>query len=509
MPSINPGALNILTMRGAVALPKGTDPELLRFSLPQGFPIPTDDETGQIIEPVLFYLVDRHLGTNGQFVLNSAISAAADLRDWWGYLIAFGRRWDAVLRHDVETYRDVMLETVSPKTHEKYSEATVRRRVGTVLDYYRWAHAEGLFDMEAVGLNGKRIRRVRRPIDADPLAHVRLKRGIEVSDILPKSRRDPADDVHPFTRATWRQLARELGPLPLDEAEDARPSRDRLAAELALHTGMRVHEIVATTKHHIEALTFHPDVSPRSIVALAITTTKGSRPRVVYLPVWLIKELLAYINGERKQAVATGRTSGSLKRDPGSLFVNSANARANAGCAVKKYTLQAQFSAAVVRAGLTELVMKTDPDTTQHYYVREPKHSYHDLRHTFAIWTYYKRRQDGDAEPWIMVSQLLGHKDLATTLRIYLRPSARHRPLRRADCTALPSRLRKARVQQARLVARPVPIQTAAGTGRPAHPALIARDDRALGPRRRSYFLAGDVLDSEVPVVEVDTPCFG
>jgi integrase len=50
-----------------------------------------------------------------------------------------------------------------------------------------------------------------------------------------------------------------------------------------------------------------------------------------------------------------------------------------------------------------------------------PRHRYHDLRHTYALWTYHALVEQGISEPWKIIQSLLGHAHLSTTLDTYLR----------------------------------------------------------------------------------------
>ena len=45
----------------------------------------------------------------------------------------------------------------------------------------------------------------------------------------------------------------------------------------------------------------------------------------------------------------------------------------------------------------------------------------HDLRHTYAVWTYYILKENGEAEPWLYIQAQLGHEDLSTTQDTYLK----------------------------------------------------------------------------------------
>lgn len=412
--------MNII-VQTAVDIPATVDiPEAVRrCCLPAGFPFLVDRRTGMIVEPSLFFLDDTYLA-NGGFVKNSATAAANDLKDWWQFLDHKKKAWDEIFRDDIVEYRDIMSRTISPITHEPYSSKTIRRRVGTVLDFYKWAAGEGYVDP----IDRTRIARVVRPIDSHPLAHLSSGHGqIEASTILPPDRSSPDDNVRPLTSEQYRSIARHLGPLPSEQPGDPRSSRDRLAADLALNTGMRVDEVAQLTKWQLLGLQRPLDDEHFGIVAMRIVKTKGGRPRTVLIPSWLVGELHAYIDGERAQCIAAGKKLRLKKpgQESKSLFVNRLDARHNVGKGTRKAALQEAFRHAVIAAGLTENILKTDPDTGEQYIVKAPGHCFHDLRHTFACVLYLALKHAGDTEPWKTIQARLGHKHLSTTLNIYLR----------------------------------------------------------------------------------------
>ena len=45
----------------------------------------------------------------------------------------------------------------------------------------------------------------------------------------------------------------------------------------------------------------------------------------------------------------------------------------------------------------------------------------HDLRHTYAVWSYHILKSLGDPEPWKSIQIQLGHKHIDTTINTYLK----------------------------------------------------------------------------------------
>lgn len=377
-----------------------------RVRLPVGFPILVWDSTHEPIEPVLRYVYDRYRKR-----LSSALSVTNDLKDWWAYLTEHEIRWNVVDLEDVTYYTDVMLNTVSPLTHLRYSTSTIRKRTGAVRGFYEWAAQKKLLD---------------RPIDFSgaagfgPSAVESIGGSADKSSFLPEPSEGVDDFVVALTSVEVAKIFKQLGPLPSERENDPRPSRDRLIGELALNTGMRRDEISNLTYEQIMRLC--PERSLKNgACLLRITKTKGLRPRYVEVPNWLVDELRLYAETERADSLNARR--GDAK-PAYRFFLNGRNAKHNAGWAVKNDTIDRQFRNAVIAAGLMNDVVRFDPATSEQYVTEEPKFTFHALRHTFAIWRYYAEFAAGVHEPWKIVQALLGHKSLATTLAIYLRPCA-------------------------------------------------------------------------------------
>ena len=162
---------------------------------------------------------------------------------------------------------------------------------------------------------------------------------------------------------------------------------------------------------------------PERFTTVHVTKTKRLVARDINVPNYLIPDLYAYIDGERSECIAVARRHWLKKKsdEPKVLFVNGVDAHQNAGKPVRADTLSGAFRRAVIKAGLTEWVTKTHPDTGEVRQVLVPRHRYHDLRHTYALWTYHALVEQGTSEPWKIIQSLLGHAHLSTTLDTYLR----------------------------------------------------------------------------------------
>ena len=408
----------------ATLLPDG-DP-LATNALPKGFPFLIDDNTHQIVEPALLFLVDAYLTKTGSWNRNTAKRAAYDLLDWWRFLDYHGRAWDLADGRDLDAYRDSMIGQISPRTFEEYKTETIRGRRTSVRRFYGWARKIGWY---AGGLEeASEVREVYLPADRDALVHLHLgQRQISIDPGAPRSSARPGEKVRPLiggngNNASFPHVAKHLGPLPSERrADDPTPSRDRLAAELSVSTGLRVDEVAKLTIFQILGLPVDGD--PERFTTMHVRKTKRLVERDVNVPNYLIPDLDAYIDGERNECLAVARRYW-LKRksdEPKALFVNGVDARQSAGKPVSADTLSGAFRRAVIKAGLTEWVAKTDPGTGEVREVLVPRHRYHDLRHTYALWTYHALVEQGTSEPWKIIQSLLGHAHLSTTLDTYLR----------------------------------------------------------------------------------------
>lgn len=366
----------------AVALPV-KEAEKFRRRLPTGFPILLFMESREPVRPVLRFLWEKY-----RYRTSTAVSLASDLKDWWAFVSEGGLRWDEAARSDIEYYRDVMSQTVSPKTHRPYRPATIRRRVGSVEIFYEWAIGKGL---------------------VAPHLH---------SDTMVPPRTVGKDDcVRAMSGPQVAKVFAALGTLPSEVRKNQQRSRDRLMGEISLNVGLRRAEVAALEASQIRSM--HPDESmPNGVCLLVIEKTKGLVKRTIEFPNWLVLELLAYDRTERAAAELASGSSQSA------LFLNHAEARRCPGLRVSNDTIDHVFHKAILSAGLVTQVVCRNPRDGIQYERAESMFTFHSLRHSFAIWMYYAELAAGIHEPWKRVQALLGHANLITTLEIYLRPCA-------------------------------------------------------------------------------------
>lgn len=269
-----------------------------------------DDDTHDVVEPALLFLVGAFLTKTGFWNQNTTKRAAYDLLDWWRFLDRQCRPWDLADGADLDAYRDSMIGEISPRTHEEYKAETIRARRTLVKRFYAWAHKRGFCDgklPEAI-----EIREVFLSADRDPLAHIHSGlRRIESDPGAPRGTTRPGEKVRPLIggdpkNSSFPRIAQHLGPLPSEGGtDDPNPSRDRLAAELSVSTGLRVDEVAKLSVLQILDLPVGGD--PERFTTMHVTRTKRLVERDVNVPNYLIPDLHAYIDGERKECIAVAR----------------------------------------------------------------------------------------------------------------------------------------------------------------------------------------------------------
>lgn len=400
-----------------------TTEDIHAFQLPEGFPFLIRRRSGQIVEPVFRYLYERVRGYPRHYVrtktrnfrshpwrqkrvisIGTAVSAADNLRMWFGYLSYRGKKWNDVSTLDIHAYANGLSRVVSPRTGEKLSRGTIAQRLTHVLEFYRWANARGDVSIDYRNLSLDQV----------------------VFGGIPSAPR-----IRAFTYEEWGRLRTTIGPLPSDSDYDPKhpektSCRDRLICEVAIHTGMRRHEVCALTIYQILSLEPQmPDDQHNlefTAKGLWLTVVKGGpkRARDAILPVWLIRELLRYAEGEERRRAAEIYRKSSRGREPSALFLNHAWSRHKPGMPLTAKRLTARFGEILRKARFVERHEWIDHSTGKVHSTERPTHTIHDLRHTAAVWRYMVERGSGNPDPWKPIQVMLGHAHKETTINIYI-----------------------------------------------------------------------------------------
>lgn len=398
---------------------------------PDGFIMLFDREM-QPIEIANQFLFDRHyLPGRAGLWKNTQAAYADDLARWWNYMIANHLLpWDSIGRPDIESYSEwLQIGTFSPKTQQNYARATVRRWVGTVLDFYRWAKP-GEFAPATAQTRSARLYMKKR---YDKSAGVPLRHREKMMPNSPSQ----GERIHPLRRFQLIAVMRQLGQDPYGEQDNSLFYRDRLAAECAVHTGMRVSEVCSLTIDQVRhARSTVARGKEFDLAKVHLEQTKGGYERDVFLTKRLLDALETYIDNERERVMIDARNRGKFAKGRGSetraLFVNGrGSSLRDLGERMRADTLTRRFTKAVVDAGLMRAEVRFKLEDGQrvsnsdgHYEQvvhQVPAHSFHDLRHTFAV-MYYKAVTDmGRPEPWKKLQVILGHRNWQTSVDTYAR----------------------------------------------------------------------------------------
>ena len=391
------------------------------------------------IAPGVKILLDGNfhpLSTMNEFTIGSAFRKRRAGKSWKNtqnaysddcyqyktFLLALDLDECDVVLDDIKEFGHCFTDGVSVRTRRKFQPATAYRRFGTAIRYHRFRIFKGL--PSAVSLAELLIKGSFQDgkLRADPDSVYRE---------LPYDA-DAADKIHPFLNESWRLVFDRMGPEVGDTATRSR--RDRLACETSLITGMRIDEICSLTVHQILSLARHVDPArPSKLISLHITKTKGLKPGQVFLPSFLIEQLIYYIKGEREAAIDRACSVRANYEPTPNLFVNDIKSNhVAAGNPLSPDTLSRAFSDACVSVGFSHevdcfvlddkglpLISSSGRNIIERRIVSD--HTFHDLRHTFAMLTYIDSARSGGQEPWQTVCTRLRHSSILTTLRSYLR----------------------------------------------------------------------------------------
>jgi integrase len=392
-------------------------------ALPEGFPYIVDDNSGVLCEVALLYMTETQLTGNGRtYPVNTVDAYTADLRDWMRFTTNYGLPWNKATWVHLEHYVDGMQgDIVSPHHGEPYSSATPTRRLVPITGLYKWAEENltghtldaprgSLFSPKVVAeyLDSRRkeIRLQTKP-GREAIADLELTsvmldhevRGTLVA-IGPEPREPSEDEAADFV-----------------EEESAPTSVGHVGMSTGLYAGLRVSEVVEMEVGLFRRY-FDVEIVPNRLYSIGPIRRKGGKFKKVLFSGVLLQKVMNYIRRERKFAMRDSQV------DHQRLLVHKGGALS--GKPICKSTLQRRFRKACLAAGVKRMVVKTRPvngswSNTSQIEEERAKYTFHDLRHTYAVWTYHARKLDGDAEPWKFIQEQLGHENVSTTINIYLK----------------------------------------------------------------------------------------
>ncbi|REE17755.1 site-specific recombinase XerD [Paraburkholderia sp. BL27I4N3] len=378
--------------------------------LPPGFTYLVDSK-GQIIESVLRFLRKKCAPSGYLFSESTCRTYAEHLYEWFSLVETAGIPWYSATSNDLNAYSTALHERVSLHTQKRLRARTRKSRLRTIVSFYRSACDDGLIHV-APKLDLLTVPRDEQIVTGDLVEAERAVKAIVVA---------PFEHASCIAKEHLGSIFSRLGPTSSSAVDGYRSScRDRLASELALHTGMRLDEVTSLRKNQILALV--PALSRNQPCGLYITKTKRGNPRTVYLPSWLVSALQDYVDHERAFIVATAKSrANATYAEPPQLFLNKVDAnKRDFGRKLTRTRLMAVFRSAVEAANILTAQVAFASGTGAPYLKYEPAYSFHNLRHTYAYTCYQAFLREGKPHPWRLVQHLLGHKNLQTTLDTYL-----------------------------------------------------------------------------------------
>jgi integrase len=341
------------------------------------------------------------------------------LSHWLSYCLASGVDFRRATRDDVERYIAASEDVTSELTGQKLSEGTIGQRVSAIARYHEFGARDG-WNLTAVDLAHALASLEYDANTKGPHPSITHARPIDctVSEIAP--RQSGESDVRALNLMDLTSLLDTLGPSHQQlAAGDQRPNRDRLIAEWLVYVGLRVSEALCPEGpygldvRNIVSLKPSPQY-PFDHIDLKILG-KGNKLREVAVPNWLALKTIRYVEGERARATS------HAKRSTGKLFVAGENSHPkDRGHPITVRAFQKALATAAVNAGLYDLIEDKRECAGNRLPRKVPKHSPHDLRHTYAVMTYYAQRALGNSEPWKPIQAQLGHRHLSTTINTYL-----------------------------------------------------------------------------------------
>ena len=369
-----------------------------------------------LFEEATAFLNDEYCQSGARSSPRTWKNVAYALAFWFNWCSEAGIDWRAASRDDLVDFRDGLSTTVSAVTGDSYGAGTIIAYMAATIAFYDYARRRGVYFGDIVSSDA-----ISQPANG-------VKSTVESASLLVPRRRSKKTTIRPFQPEELRACLAELGNTCAErDARDRRPCRDRLMADWGWAVGLRLSEIM--TLEAYQFLTMHPEDQSDFSHQPVEVVGKGNVRRNVAVPNWLIADTLMYLEGERRDSIRASK--GRQRSVPNVVFLSGTHAP-SPGKPFSGRRYEQIIGDACIRAGLSQLKARTDPETGEKTHTPVAKHSVHDLRHTYAVYTYWVEVKNGNPEPWKTIQAQLGHESLDTTIRTYLRfvklfgPSGKH-----------------------------------------------------------------------------------
>ncbi len=291
------------------------------------------------------------------------MSYAYQFADWMAFCERTELEWRHATPLTIATYRNILLEEVSPHTGRRLKRNTINYKLGVVCQFYNFASSRGWlktlpFDSDGVRpfteglLSGRNSARVTS--NAMPGIELRLKQVRE--ELLLPPRSDVRHFINGFSR--WR---------------------DRLIAEIMWVAGLRRAEVCTLSQNDLPR---NPGAIRKDTVAVTIVG-KGQKRRVVLFPTRWLRSVERYIQIERRHYMNLS------KAETPAVFLG------RGGKPLQPCAVNGVFATNAKRTGLT-----ITP---------------HTLRHCYAVERLAYLQDIGAPNPLKTVQMELGHASMTTT----------------------------------------------------------------------------------------------
>ncbi|SEM54609.1 Phage integrase family protein [Luteibacter sp. UNCMF331Sha3.1] len=364
--------------------------------LPDGLPFLVSMKTQDVVEAALAFVDQRYVvrglpsrPTRLRHSSNTREACVRDLKDFYDFMDAVRVKPGELTPAHIESYASSMFRA-SPATGKPYSRNTIVRRMQNIRAFVLWLQQDGRLAC-------------RFPVE-DLVIGRRTVSSIVAGRTYGQHERDDTINFMTFDEA--RAILSALGPLPSAHAASPRnaSSRFRLAAEIVLNTGLRRAEVAGLLMAELAPALQRTRGDDYVLIPVRLLG-KGRVWRRVLFPSWLLKEIQQYIEGERHLALESRHARATFGCE--TLIVNPASSRTRPGLPTNPASIWQAY-----RKAQPKLKMEGRIDRTFRF---------HDLRHTYAIWTWIERKRAGDRDPVKYIQSQLGHTSRETTETIYLK----------------------------------------------------------------------------------------
>jgi integrase len=389
--------------------------------LPERFPFLIEKCTGAVVHEGTLFLAKLCLGggSTEYFIVTpaTAMSRAYDLRDFLNFLESRKLELAEVSADNLYSYAATMANRVSTQTREIYSPTTIARRVSVAVKFCVWLCRRGTIRSPAAS----RITSLGSDLGygayGQSISRSHGRKSIRPT-LLPTAQRQHEPYIlselqaRTLLTAVESRVGQETG-----ARTKALRKRDVLMCKLSLCGGLRREEVCSLSQAAVMGIV--PEASGMRLYPVILTKTKNDVRRKVLLPGSLIREIQSFMTNERTQ-LCDGKCRGGCGMSspifPSSRPSNKGRCRA---MTPQNYGLTVRRAAGI--AGIVRRATKLDTKGGEVATLLLPAVSTHDLRHTYAVWTYLLLRSKGDTNPWLFVQAQLGHRSQETTINVYLR----------------------------------------------------------------------------------------